>query len=225
MESTQGSEAETENNLVINEDIIEQSTCDDSLLGEALKTQQSKGKTVSEGITIVAILQDRNSNDLLIPKDEFALLNDPDSLGEIIIYDMAVEYQGIITSTIRAEEDVIEIKVEQIEQDPMNIVLENPTNNPVSNKSNDEPEPTTLCQVLLSQVVAMQDFGIPSDEELEEWAEVSKTRTIDEPWGRDSVHEEDMALITRDRTDPTPTNNDCISNIQSDLDITVLLVA
>ena len=59
--------------------------------------------------------------------------------------------------------------------------------------------------------VLAQSFGEPSDEELEEWTKVSNNKADDELWVRDGVHEEDMAHITKDRSDPT--NNDCISNI------------
>ena len=34
-----------------------------------------------------------------------------------------------------------------------------------------------------------------------------------EKWGRAGIHEDDMAIIKRDRLDTTPPNRDCISNI------------
>ena len=72
-----------------------------------------------------------------------------------------------------------------------------------------------MSQVVIAheEEVLAQSFGEPSDEELEQWTKILDNRADDEQWGRDGVHEEDMALITKDRSDPIPTNNDCISNI------------
>ena len=72
-----------------------------------------------------------------------------------------------------------------------------------------------MSQVVISyeEEVLAQSFGGPSDKELEQWSKFLNDKPDDEQWGRDGVHEEDMALITKDRSDPTLTNNDCISNI------------
>ena len=50
-------------------------------------------------------------------------------------------------------------------------------------------------------------------EEPEDWETILLRAKIPEGWGRDGIHEEDLAMITRDRLDITPTNRDCISNI------------
>ena len=176
----------------------------DSLLGEAPTNPRSKNEIQIEATTTANTLQDSIISEWLIPKDEFELMNDLDSL-EDIIYDLVVEYQGIITSTIPAGEYVIEINVEPTERNPKDTILGNTS----------QPEPTTMSQVVISheEEVSAQNFGEQSDEELVEWTEVLNNKADDEQWGMDGVHEEDMVLITRDRNNPTPTNNDCISNI------------
>ena len=51
------------------------------------------------------------------------------------------------------------------------------------------------------------------DPEPEDWDTILLRGKQPEGWGRDGIHEEDMAMITRDRLNTTPTNRDCISNI------------
>ena len=81
--------------------------------------------------------------------------------------------------------------------------------------SNDVLESTTMSQVIIAheEEVLAQSVAEPSDEDLDEWNKVLNNKADGEQWGRDGVHEEDMLLITKDRRDPTPTNNGCISNI------------
>ena len=55
--------------------------------------------TQVKATTTANTAQDDNSNELLIPREEFELIDDPNSLEEIVIYIVVVEYQGIITST------------------------------------------------------------------------------------------------------------------------------
>ena len=77
----------------------------DSLLEEAPMNHQPKDSTQVEAITKENTLQDSNSSEWFIPRDEFELIEDPNSLEEIVIYDVVlyhvVEYQGVITSTIQ----------------------------------------------------------------------------------------------------------------------------
>ena len=111
------------------------------------------------------------------------------------------------------EEEVIEIKMEPTERNMSITMLRESSQTPIS--SNDALESTTMSQVVIAheEEVFAQSFGEPSDEELEQWTKILNNKADDEQWGRDGVHEKDMALITRDRNDPTPTNNDCISSI------------
>ena len=214
LNETQSSEAELEGNLVINE----QSTRDESqgsLLGEMNPELPNDASTKQQevGTTSNAAVQDIKSSELLIPREEFELIDDPNSLDDIVIYDVVVEYQGIITSTTHMEEDIIEIKMEPTKNNTSVIMLGDSSQTPISNS--DALESTTMSQVVIAheEEVQAQSFGAPSDEELEQWTKVLNNRADDEQWCRDGVHEEDMALVTRDRSDPIPTNNDCISNI------------
>ena len=59
-----------------------------------------------------AAVQSIRSSEFLIPREEFELIDDPNSLEDIVIYDVVVEYQGVITSTTHMDEDIIEIKME-----------------------------------------------------------------------------------------------------------------
>ena len=140
--------------------------------------------------------------------------DDAYSLEEIIIYDV-VEYQSTITSTIQAEDDVVEIKTETTEKYPSENTLGNTSQILTDGSDNKELEPTTISQVVIAheEEVLAQSFGEPSDEDLEQWTKILNDKADDEQWRKDGVHEEDIALITKDRSDPTPFNNDCISNI------------
>ena len=172
--NTQHYEVESEINLVVDE----QSTRDesqDSLLGEIITDPPSDTPTnqQEEVTTIGAAVQNINSSKPLIPMEEFTLIEDQDSLEEIVIYDMVVEYQGVA----QYDEDMSGIRQKAYEKRTSEIILVNASQNP--------------------RVESKED-GLEAD---------------DEQWGRDSVHEDDMVLITKERSDPTPTNNDCISNI------------
>ena len=54
-----------------------------------------------------AMLQERNSNDYLIPRDEFTFISDPDSLEDVVIYEMVKEYQA---NRDDKDDDIVEIK-------------------------------------------------------------------------------------------------------------------
>ena len=62
-------------------------------------------------------------NDLLIPREEFTFIDDPESLEEIVIYDMVIEYQATINVNKNIDDDIIEIKAEPQEKEK----TENPT--------------------------------------------------------------------------------------------------
>ena len=135
--STQGSEGEIENHLVINGDTLEQSIRDelqDSLLGEAPMNQQPKDITQVDAITTTNTLQYSNSSEWLIPRDKFERMDDPESLEDILIYDVVVEYQ-----------DIIEVKAE-----PRDIVEGNQSKSLKLDTSRDELKPTTMSQVMIS---------------------------------------------------------------------------
>ena len=105
-----------------------------------------------------------------------------------------------------------EIRQKADEKSISEIILGNVSQNPRVESKEDVLESTTLSQMVVSheEEILAQSFGEPSDEELDEW---TNNRADDEQWGRDGVHEDDIILITKDRRTPTPTNNDCISNI------------
>ena len=58
------------------------------------------------------MLQDSNSNDINIPGEEFSFISDPDSLEDIVIYDMVVKYQAVVTVKKSIDDDITEIKAE-----------------------------------------------------------------------------------------------------------------
>ena len=158
-----------------------------------------------------AALQNINSSKPLIPREEFTLIEDQDSLEEIVIYDMVVEYQGIV----QYDEEMSGIRQKADEKSTSEIILGNVSQYPRVESKEDVFESTMLSQMEVSheEEILAQSFGEPSDEELDEWTKVLNNRADDEQWGRDGVHKDDMVLITKDRSDPTPTNNDCIINI------------
>ena len=131
--SNNSTQEELENKLVINEDTLEQSTRDEfqsSLLGEALTNQQQTITTQETTTTAPNLVQNIKSSELLIPREEFELIDDPNSLEEIVIYDVVVEYQGIMTSTTHMEEDIVEIKMEPTETNTSVIMLADPSRTP-----------------------------------------------------------------------------------------------
>ena len=203
--NTQGSEVESESNLIVNEQRT-RGELQDSLLGETSPEPLSETTTNQqlEVITTADALQEINHGELLIPREEFTYINEHDSLEEIVIYDMVVEYQGIMTSKIQYEDEVTVIEDEEKKQDPRDIVGEFSSKTLTLDTSRDELEPTTISQVMISheEEVSAQSFGERSDKELEEWTKVLNNRADDEQWVRDGVHEDDMALITKDRSDP-----------------------
>ena len=126
--------------------------------------------------------QESNSNEWLIPREEFELIDDPNSLEEIVIYDVVVEYQGIITSNTRAEEDVIEVKTKPTEKYPSKTVLGNTPQTLMNESNNEILESTTMSQAVIAheEEVRAQSFGEPSDEELEEWTKILNNKADDE---------------------------------------------
>ena len=96
-----------------------------------------------------AFLQDSNSNDLIIPRDEFTFISDPDSLEDIVIYDMVGEYQAVVTVKKNKDEDIIEIKPEPQERcEPSNKIM-----------SDSQPETTTMSQIIVDheEIVSAQE--------------------------------------------------------------------
>ena len=184
-----------------------------SFKAHCLGNQQPTITTHEATTTTSNLERDNNSDEGLIPREEFEIMDDPNSLEDIVIYDVVVEYQGIVTSTTHTEEDIIEIKLEPTEKNKSVIMLRDSSQTLIPNS--DVLEFTTMSQVVIAheEEVLAQSFGEPSDEELEQWTKILNNRADDEQWGRDGVHEEDMALITKDRSNPVPNNNDCISNI------------
>ena len=153
--------------------------------------------------TSEATFKESNNNDLIIPREEFTLIDDPDSLEDIVIYDIVIEYQA--TVTIR-NDDIIEIKPEPQERAAKEAA-----------ESSSQTE-KTMSQIIVDheEIVSAQEpvFDQPTeDPEPEDWVTILLRGKQPEGWGRDGIHEEDMAIITRDRLDTTPTNRDCISNI------------
>ena len=110
LNNMRSSEVEFEGNWVINE----QSTRDESqgsLLGEISQdpTSEAPMKEQVAVTTTNATLQDFDSSEWIMPREEFELIDDPNS-REILIYGVVVAYQGVITSTTQMEEEVMEIK-------------------------------------------------------------------------------------------------------------------
>ena len=87
-----------------------------------------------------------------------------------MIYDVVVEYQGIITSTTRVEEDVIEVKIEPTERCPSENTLGSTSQILMDESNSNVLDPTTMSQVVIAheEEFLAQSFGEPSDEELEE---------------------------------------------------------
>ena len=125
-----------------------------------------------------AALQNINSGKQLIPSEEFTLIEDQDSLEEIMIYDMVVEYQGIV----QYDEDMSEIRLRADDKSTSEIILGNVSQNPRVESKEDIFESTTLSHMVVSheEEILAQSFGEPSDEELDEWTKVSNNRTDDE---------------------------------------------
>ena len=124
---------------------------------------------------------------------------------------MVVEFQGIV----QYDGDIIEIKEGVADRNPSKDTVEDIPQSQTVKSDSDILESTIMSQVIISheEEILAQSCGEPSDEDLDEWTKILNNKADDEQWGRDGVHEEDMWLITKDRSNPTPTNNDCISNI------------
>ena len=94
-------------------------------------------------------------------------MDDPNSLEDIVIYDVVVEYHGIMTSTTHMEEDIVEIKMEPTEKNTSVIMLRDSSQTTIPNS--DVLESMTMSQVVIAheEEVFAQSFSEPSDEELE----------------------------------------------------------
>ena len=163
LNNMQSSEVEFEGNLVNNEQSIRDESFP-SMLGEMSPEPPSNTPTNQqvEVTTMGAALQNINSSELLIPREEFTLIDDHDSLGKIVIYDIVVKYQAII----QYDADIIEVKAEPNERNPSENILGNTSQNLIFESNNDVLEPTTMSQVVISHVeeVLAKSFGEPSDE-------------------------------------------------------------
>ena len=201
-----------------NSEMIDQSTREElqhSLLGETsnhqakprVETQPSKN---IESMMDEAMLQTSSSNDLITPREEFTLIDDPDSLEEIVIYDMIVEHQApsIVTINKNIDDDVIEIKAEPQENNSEDAIKQS--------ISRSQAEIMTDSQIIVDheEITSTQEPILDQPpEEPEDWEAILLRSKIPEGCGRHGIHEEDMAIITRDRPNNIPTNRDCISNI------------
>ena len=168
--------------------IKEQSTRDESrgsLLGEIRPDLPPDTATnpQDEVTTSNAALQNTNSSELVIPREEFTLIEDHESLEEIVIYDMVVEYQGIV----HYDGDIIEIKEGVTERSPSKDIVEDiPQSQTVkSNSITDILELTTMSRVIISheEEVLAQSCGETSDEDLDECTKILNNKADDEQWG------------------------------------------
>ena len=75
-------------------------------------TAKNPPKENIDSILSVVIPQESIINDLIISREEFTLIEDPDSLEEIVIYDMVIEYQATIDINKNIDDDITEIKAE-----------------------------------------------------------------------------------------------------------------
>ena len=121
---------------------------------------------------------------------------------------MVIEYQATVNINKNIDDDIIEIKAE-----------------PQENNSEDTTKQSTSlsqAEIIIASQMIVDHEEITSTqeptleqplEEPEDWEAILLKAKIPEGWGRDGIHEEDMAMITQDRLDTIPTNRDCISNI------------
>ena len=160
------------------------------------------------------MLQDCNSNDLIMPRDEFTFINDSDSLEDIVIYDLVVEYQAVVKIKRTAYDDIVEIKPEPQEHDPRDIIIL--YSSVIQQDSSSKSEITTMSQITIDpeEIVSAQEstFEKPQ-EEPEDWLKTLTRGKQQEKWGREGIYEADMLIITRYRIDTTPTNRNLINNI------------
>ena len=68
------------------------------------------------------MLQEQDSNDLIMFREDFTVINEQD----IVIYDMVIEYQAVVTTKEDIEADIVEFKPELQERDPRDIVIIHP---------------------------------------------------------------------------------------------------
>ena len=111
-----------------------------------------------------------------------------------MIYDLMVEYQGIV----QYDGDIIEIKEGVTDRNPSKDIVEDIPQSQTFKSDSDIFESTNMSQGIISheEEVLAQSCGEPSDEDLDEWTKILNNKADEEQWGRDGVHEEDMALIT-----------------------------
>ena len=131
-----------------------------------------------EALLSEAMLQESNSNELIIPRDEFTFMNDPDSLEDIVIYEMVVEYQATnINNKRKEDDDVIKIKEEQKDQTIQ------------SHTSQLETFSASQIPIDHEEVVAAQDPFDQPPEEIEDWSTILSRGKQQENWGREGIHE------------------------------------
>ena len=130
-----------------------------SFKAHCLGNQQPTITTHEATTTTSNLERDNNSDEGLIPREEFEIMDDPNSLEDIVIYDVVVEYQGIVTSTTHTEEDIIEIKLEPTEKNKSVIMLRDSSQTLIPNS--DVLEFTTMSQVVIAheEEVLAQSFG------------------------------------------------------------------
>ena len=123
---------------------------------------------------------------------------------------MVVEYHA--TNAINRDDVVVEIKPKPQES---NQVDTSTTHTGMSQQDQNSPTLVfTMSQIPIDheEVVSTQDpYDQPQDEE--DWSTILTRGTRQEKWGREGIHEEDLAIMISDREDPTPTNRDLISRI------------
>ena len=125
---------------------------------------------------------------------------------------MVVEYQTTSANNTYKDDDIVEIKQEPQEKNPRVIIIVDP-NTQLSQVAHPETLSTSQKPVDHEEVVSAQDpFDQPQDE-IEDWSTILSRGRQQEKWGREGIHEDDLAIMIADRADPAPTNRDLISYI------------
>ena len=153
-----------------------------------------------------AILQESNSDDYLIPREEFTFISDPGSLEDVVIYEMVIEYQA---NRDYKDDDIVEIEREPQEQNRRDAFTL-----PQQNQGS-QPEALTTSQIPIDheeKISAQDPFDQPQDQ-IEDWLTILTRGRQQQKWRREGIHEEDLAIMIADRTDLTPTNRELVSYI------------
>ena len=123
-----------------------------------------------------AMLQGSNSNDLIIPRDEFTFNSDPDFPEDVVIYGMVVEYQAVFTVK-KADDELVEIKPEPQERS---------VNSMIESSSQFEPTIITASQITVDneEIISAQEPTLEQPlEEAEDWTTILIRRKQSEGWG------------------------------------------